>query len=490
MGSSVYMKRAIFLGLLALQGCVSVPQKKIDDRVASSLSFDASSERALASGVFQEGEWPTKNWWELFHDPQLASFIRTALADSPTMKRAEARMRAARQAANEKRAALFPHLDFDADTNWQYLSKNGFFRSIDPTIPGNINVIDVSLDFTYELDFFGKNRHTFEAAFGIAKAEEAERAQTILILSTAVASVYFELQADLSALHLLKEIGERRSILSQLHRERYTYGLDTEIRNLKFERDVLNIQNLILSIEKKIELDSHLLRMLMGHNPDDGEKLMVVPSEMRGAFPLPCDLSADLLARRPDLMAQIWRVEAAAHEIGAARALFYPNVNLLAFAGFESVSFSNIFSWQSRMAALNPAINLPIFTAGKLTANLKGKKAKFDEAIASYHELLLQAAKEVVDQISLFRLVSDQLKIQRLTIDNVEKNYQLTSERFSVGVDRYTNVLDTEEQLLEQKLEWIKLEYERYLSAVRLIKALGGGYHTKPPLGNSGGKDG
>src|SRR5262249_16524131 len=152
---------------------------------------------------------------------------------------------------------------------------------------------------------------------------------------------------------------------------RKTQGLDPETPVLKKEQRVYEIEQSVLHLSKEVALDRHMLNLLVGTGPDS----LIVPEAMQALFTgrveIPSDLSSDLLARRPDLAAQIWRVEAAAREIGAAKADFYPRVNLMAFAQLESLSFNKLLNIGSKQGGLVPAVHLPIFTGGKLTAQLK-----------------------------------------------------------------------------------------------------------------------
>lgn len=474
--------RFFLLLLLTLYGCVSVPQKEVEEKLAAPLSLSHAEKLAHESGAFQAGDWPNENWWEVFSDPQLNRYIEVAFAKSPTLERADARVEVAKQLMKERRSLFFPRIDLDFDDNWQYLSKNGFFRSFAPVVPGNVNDIFATLDLAYDFDLFGRNRHLFYAALDFYRAQRAENAETRLFLSAAVAKTYFEIQADEERLQLTKKWEGRRRSLAHLHAMRERAGLDNEIILLDADKNLLTLEKLVVSVQEAMTLNVHLLRTLMGENPDQEEKPTILHFPFTEAIALPENLGADLLARRPDLMAQIWRVEAKAAEIGAARASFFPNINLLAFAGFEALHFNQLFSWASRTGSLNPALHLPIFTGGKLQANLRKQKAEFEEAVAHYHELLLRASREVVDQLALLRFLEEQLEIQRLTVENVKNHAELTFSRYSYGIANYMDALRIEEKLFEAEIDEVDLRLKKKQAWVNLVRALGGGYHQTPPL--------
>jgi outer membrane protein TolC len=210
---------------------------------------------------------------------------------------------------------------------------------------------------------------------------------------------------------------------------------------------------------------------------------------MQLPVPLPEKVEVDLLARRPDLMAQIWRVEAAAEEIGVAKAEFYPNVDLSAFMGLESLTFNKFFLWASRMGALNPAVHLPIFVGGKLRANLRSKVSLFNEAVHDYNYLVLKSCQEVADQLTIVRSLSQQLTIQDESVNQVTEKYLLSFLRFEKGIVNYLNVLRDQEIVLNEELDQIDLQRNQLIATLQLIKALGGGYQrpVKPPQNAGGG---
>ena len=178
-------------------------------------------------------------------------------------------------------------------------------------------------------------------------------------------------------------------------------------------------------------------------------------------------------------MAQIWTVEAAAHLISAAKAAFFPNINLTAIAGLESLKWNNLFTSDSYAAALSPAINLPLFTGGKLTAQLNEKYATYDAAVHDYNALLLQAAKEVSDQIKILEAANQQSGLQAQVFEKTIHISQLTNQRYDNGLDDYLTVIDKQVAVLNQGIKDVEKENERYLAVLQLIKALGGGYHDR-----------
>lgn len=477
--SSAFERKWIFLGLLFLSGCVSLPKDQQTENLLSPPSVTASVERSIESGFFSIGDWPRQNWWEIFNSNELNSLISKALEENPSIQSIERRVEFARQTAKVVRSRLFPLLFFDADESWEYLSQNGLYRAFNPKIPLNANLVDLTLSFTYEFDFWGKNRHLFNAALGQSKAEEAESAGVELITTTAIAQAYFALKTNLVRQRLYQDLFEVRCAFFELERQLQDKALLSMLSPLLSEERLLEAEKLVFSIETEVETDIHLINILLGRGPDTPLDIVTELPRAIETLAIPDNLSLDLLARRPDLMAQIWRVEALAQEVGAAKADFYPNINLTALMGLESIAYNLLFKSQSKTAALQPAIHLPIFTAGAIRANIRAKKALFDQAVYEYNDLLLKSASEVADLLVLAKSVFEQKSAQGLIIEAAQARYDLVVLRQQSGLDNVLSQYLVEEELILKSLDDVSLIYNQYLAAIKLTKALGGGYQSE-----------
>lgn len=484
---------AFYLFILTLGSCGRVSDSDLA-QLSEPIPLDRSLQSAYAREFFEEGGWPSDRWWEMFGDPQLNRLIELALQKNPSIQKALALVAEVEQQARKEKSALLPKLNFDYEEQWQYFSKNGFIRSFYPTVPGSPpipptdNQIDLSLNFDYEIDFFGRNRDRFKAALGRARAERAEAQQATLMITTLIAQTYIELQTKLFQRDILLERLEQRNQQFMLSALRTEEGLDPVIPVLDREQNVYEVEQAVAQIERDIAIDRHMLSILVGAGPDaevaEGPMIALFdrPIEM------PTNLSSDLLARRPDLTAQIWRVEAAAKEIGAAKADFYPRVNLMAFAELESITFNKLLKIGSRQGGLVPAVHLPIFTGGKLTANLKQQVAAFNEATYRYNELLLSAAKDVADQIATLSATYDSLNFQLNALEAAENQFELQYARYQKGVSNFISVLETDDALLSQRYLFYGYERDYLLAVLKMVKALGGGYQAHQPLPRQGEK--
>lgn len=460
---------------VAIAGCASYSGIHGEERTIApqALAFDKS---VVGDGVFVGGDWPPADWWSMFGDPKLDAMVAQALAGNPSLRAVEARVRTARALADAARSALYPTLDLNASAARERTSENNIIYG---SIAGSpINQGRITLDFAYEFDFWGKHRDELTAALGDARAAEADSAAARLVLATAVAQSYFQIETDLAAAAVAKQTLVEREGLRDLNRELARRGLDTDIPTRQADEQVASSRVEVSAADAAVKLDQHQLAALAGLGP--GAVLDVQPMlhTYEHALDLPAGLPADLLARRPDIAAQRLRVEAAAARIGVAKADFYPNVNLAAFIGFEVVALHgfNLFNSGSSIAGAGPAIHLPIFEAGRLQAGLRGRYGEYDAAVAQYNQTLVEAMHQVADQIVNVRAVRQQLTDQADALAAAEDANRLTLDRYRAGLTNYLDVLVNEERLLAQRMHRVRLQGQNLAHVVGTIRALGGGY--------------
>jgi NodT family efflux transporter outer membrane factor (OMF) lipoprotein len=377
------------------------------------------------------------------------------------------------------RSSLFPLVFFNYTDTWEYLSKNGLYRAFNPSLPLNANLVDLSLSFTYEFDFWGKYRNLFRAAVGLEKAQEAETAQVKLITTTAVAQGFFALKTNLVRLGLYRKLYEVRKKIYELQVQLLQNALYSKLPVLLSEENLFQSEQLIYNLQEEVATDKHLINILVGNGPDVDLGIDAELPPLPKSLAIPKDLSLNLIARRPDLMAQIWRVESIAHEVGAARANFFPNISLTGFLGYETVNYSKLFDWSSKTAGIEPALQLPVYTAGAIQAGIDAKRALFDEAVFDYNNLILKSTQEVADVLVFALSVFEQQAKQEAIVKNSKERYELTILRQRSGLDNSLESFAFQEAVILKEIENINLVFNQYVAAVKLIKALGGGYNPE-----------
>ena len=263
--------------------------------------------------------------------------------------------------------------------------------------------------------------------------------------------------------------------LHELTAQRYAAGLDSKVELKQAETALPQSRERIARLEEFIALDKNRLAALVGAGPDRGLDIHR-PTAQFVAVGLPAKLPADLIGRRPDVVAQRLRVESAAANIDAAKAAFYPNISLSAFVGFQSIGLDKFIQSGSTIAGVGPALSLPVFEGGRLRANLSAKNADYDIAVDQYNETLVTALQEVADQLASIRALDVRRHESGLALASSQDAYDLAVLRYKEGLGNYLQVLIAETQVLVQKSLAADLDARGLELSVNLIRALGGGY--------------
>jgi NodT family efflux transporter outer membrane factor (OMF) lipoprotein len=469
---------------LFLASCASMKgletQATVDD--ANRLAATAS----LGATPVSPAAWPERAWWHGFGDPQLNALVEAALAGQPTLRIAAARVRQADALAGGAEAALSPQVNLNARSTRQRFSENGL---VPRPLAGSWKwSSDVQLGLGYELDFWGKNQATFDAALDRARAAEVDYHAAELMLTTSVVRAYLKLDAAYAQRALAEQTYRQRENTLALTRQRVAAQLDSRLDMKQAEAALPATRERLAAINEIIALTQNQLAALVGKGPDAGADIR--RPQLRDGFTaaVPASLPAELIGRRPDVVAQRWRVEAASHDIKAAKAQFYPNISLTAFAGLQSLSLSDLLLAGSRTFGIGPAISLPIFDGGRLRANLGARQAEYDAAAEQYNATLVTALHDVVNQLLSLRWLAQRADEQRQALQLTQEAYDLAVARYRSGVGNYLQVLSAEGQVLQQKQLLIDLDIQGRSLHLELIRALGGGYETAAAPGTGAGQ--
>ena len=462
----------IMVGTVALTACASLPKE--EKNVRSHLS-DVNTFATAQSFTAPVGAWPTDTWWKSFNDAQLDALMDEALAGSPTLVAADARLRRARALSDAAASADRPQVSANASATEQKQSYN--YMSPPAFTPHGWNDYGrATLDFSLDLDLWGKNRKALAAAISEAEATRADAAQARLTLTTAIASAYAELTREYAALDTAMSARDVRIETAELFRSRFNNGLETlgSVRQVESRRASAEAE--VLGIEEQLSLQKNRIAALTGAGPDRGLALQRPSLNLARDFALPDTLAANLLGRRPDLVAARLRAEAAASRVGQARAAFYPNVNLNAFIGVQSLSLDLLTKDGSSIGSVGPALSLPIFNGGRLRAQLRSADAEYLEAVASYDRTLIAALQDVADVSTSERALGGQLARTNEAVEAAREAWRVQSNRYEGGLATYLEVLSAEDYLLSVLRTQTDMQSRSLSLGVALVRALGGGY--------------
>jgi len=456
----------------ALTGCASLPKLGAAP-VAQPIGHYATAESLAAPAR----TWPADRWWAAYGDGQLDALIDEAVANAPDLAVAHARARKAEALAQQAGAALAPQLGFDAsvmETKQSY--NNGVPQAFVPH--GWNDAGQIGLDAGWQLDFFGRNRAVLAAATSSAEAARVEAAEARLQISTAVAAAW----AELSALYAERDATEQalnvRQQTEALIRDRVDHGLENEAAEARTRSQRAAEQSRLAAIDEAIGLTKHRLAALAGQGPDRALSVGRPSIGAVKAFGLPGDLQADLIGRRPDIVASRLMAEAAADRIQAARADFYPNVNLSAFVGAQSLGLDLLGKSGSSTGQAGLALSLPIFEGGRLRGAYRGARADYDAAVATYNGTLTRALNEVADVATSSRALSLRLTPMEDSAAAARRAWEVTSNRYRGGLATYLEVLTAEDAMIAAQRAEANLRTRAFALDVALVRALGGGFQS------------
>ncbi|MGD9970238.1 MAG: efflux transporter outer membrane subunit [Sulfuricurvum sp.] len=461
------------LGLFVFGGCAAMPEleyhsdMKSVDRYASKDSLSVSTHT----------QWPDDAWWKSYDDPQLDGLIAEALKDSPDIQAASGRFRTARSYAGIADSALYPQLYANGSVSEQKLSYNNLMpRNMLPN--GWNDYGQATLNVNWEIDFWGKNRAALAEATSTLEARRAELAFSRLMIVSAVASAYAELDRLYADHDQLEHALNNCTNIKTLLQERMNNGLENEGAIEAAKSKVAKAKESLLLCEELMVLQRHRIAALMGAGPDRGDAIRRPSlSVSQTAVALPESMELDLLGRRPDVTAAKMEVYACLHRIDRKKAEFYPNVNLSAFIGVQSLGINMLGKNGSDFGGVGPAVSLPIFTAGRLQNELKASASQYDEAVAGYNKTVSNALQQVADAVSSQRLLNVQIGQSREAVDSAAKAYETLLVRYRGGLSNYLEVLYAQENLIVAERSLSTLRNKRLTLDIALKYALGGGYN-------------
>jgi len=444
-------------------------------------SIDAGAPRATAVDPAVLGAqltpvvWPTEHWWQRYGDAQLDALVDEALAGSPSLAVARARLAQANAAAGLARASSGGRVTGNLNATRQRYTENG---AVPKPLAGSVDTdAKLSLDASIDLDFWNRNGALLDAALSQARAAQAQQQAARVLIAGTVTSSYLDLQRLFTQHQVLSAAIKQREDLLALTRQRFDAGLDTQVEVRQAESEMASARTERSRLDESIALQRNQLAALIGAAPTRGEAVVAKPLTNPGTI-APSAIPLELLGRRADVVAARWRVEASERDIDAARASFYPNVNLVGFVGLSALGLPNLLKSGSGIAGIGPAISLPIFDAGRLNANYQGRRADADLAIANYNQTVVDAVHQVADTLQSMQWLKSQTVEQRQAREAIEAAYEIALKRYRAGLGTYLTVLTAQSSVLAQQRLEADLQARALMLDADLMRNLGGGIDT------------
>jgi multidrug efflux system outer membrane protein len=454
--------------LLVAQGCNLAPKSTMPD-----LKLPVEFKTQGPWKVAQPKDHETRgNWWRLFGDAKLNELMAEAEGASPTLEIARQRVQEARALARADRAGLLP---FATVTNSIRRDRSSGAMAFQFAGGRSRNTILNQLDFSYELDFWGKNRNTAKAGMLRSEAVEADWQGVRLGLLSELAMNYFALRTQDAQIAQLRRTVEVRARSADLARTRFAQGDIAQVDVAQAETDHAETQAEAIGLERQRGELEHAIALLLGRVPS-AFTLPAIP--ISGSPPsLPRSVPSTLLERRPDI-ASAERVMAATNaEIGVARAAFFPSITLGLSGGTQTSFIEKIADSHARVWGLGPAaIEWPLLRGGAVKANSDAAKARYEQSAASYRQTVLAAMRDAEDALTALDVLRRQSAAQDATVASASKALELSQKRYDSGLVAYYEVLDARRTQLRAERESTRLRGELFVATTMLVKALGGGW--------------
>jgi multidrug efflux system outer membrane protein len=470
------MTRKLLLAwvLICFGGCTLMPKYS---RPAAPVPADwpqgpayketAATQKAPAASEVQ--------WRQFFTDPGLQKTIGTALQNNRDLKVAALNVERARSMYRIQRNELFPRVETGFSASKQRVRISGQTGLV------TLQEFSVNLGITsWELDFFGRIRSLKEKALEEFFASEQARRSAQILLVSEVANAYLTLAADRENLKLAQSTLETQQAAYKLIDRRVEVGFAPELDLRQVQTRVDSARVDVAKYTSQVAQDENALNLLVGSPVPAGQ----LPRELSVIKPLPDvspGMSSDVLLKRPDILQAENLLKAANANIGAARAAFFPRINLTTAVGTASGDLSGLFGPGSAVWSYAPQAVVPIFDA-RTWAALKVTKVDRDIAVAQYEKAIQSAFREVADALAQRGTLGDQMAAQQSLLEATAKTYQLSNARYEKGIDIYLNVLDAQRSLYSAQQGLIAIRLAKLANQVRLYEVLGGGGGANPTM--------
>ncbi len=459
--------------LLTLSGCAGTHE--IAPREQGFENQALATDAAIQSAN-RDAQWPSAQWWRAYRDPQLDAWIETALADSPTLAQAQARVRMALSVAGVVEAAEAPHVSGDLSLKAHHWPNDFFYGPGELAKTTTWNNV-AALGLSYALDFWGRERNNTERYLNLAQMAAAEARIAQLELEGNIVRAYIRLSLQYAELD-----SERTTLLQQeqilsLAQRRLAGGLGTRLEASHAEVPLPETRRRIAAIEEAIAISRNQLAALAGKGPGAGASLTRPQLVLADQPSLPSALPLELVGHRPDIVASRWKVAAEARGIDVAQAEFYPNIDLLANIGYSAVqgNMLSFLSGQKLSYGIGAAVSLPIFDGGRLRAQLGAVSAGYDTAVAQYNQTLVNALKSISDELIRMRSLETQQQLAEQSSHAARKVHDLATQAYRAGLTDYLNALEAQVRLSQLRLIEQRIHAARLLTHAELNIALGGG---------------
>lgn len=428
-----------------------------------------------------------EKWWEIFNSPVLNQLEEKALKNNSDMKQAIENVEIAMAQADAAFGDLLPSIAATGTGGKSRISGNG--NSYTPGMASrSARSYDAQLKASYEIDLFGKYRSANDASRAALLSTTAAKQVVLLSITSQVAKTYFMIRALEAKLQIARRTLSTRKETYTVYKNRYKSGYCTQLDFLRVKSELYSVKSMVLSLEKALASAETSISVLLGCSPKEmyGWKLsdMKATDRLNISVTVPNGVPADILVRRPDILAAEGQLMAANAEIGRAASAHFPSLSLTGALGFESKSLSNLFNPVSDILQFGGGLALPLFSGGKIMAMTHVAKAAYRKQLAVYRQTVRVAFKETLDALTEYRINTEIEESRNVQVDALRKSYAIAKSQENVGMIGMIDLLDVERGLLAAEIELVEAQFSRLSAIIDVCKAFGGGWTILKLKGN------
>jgi NodT family efflux transporter outer membrane factor (OMF) lipoprotein len=422
------------------------------------------------------------DWWTLFGDPGLNALEAQVDVSNQNLKAAEARFDQARALIRVSQSQKYPTVTAGPQITSNRDSATTAFSTARTS--QNFGNFSLPIDVNYEVDAWGRVRHSIEAARTEAQATAADLETLRLSFHAELAYDYFELRSADAEQRLLDDTVDEYRRALELTQNRFEGGAaaGSEVAQAQTQLESTRTQDADIAV-RRAQFE-HAIAVLVGKSP---AVFSLAPKPLDIQPPvIPVGLPSQLLERRPDIAASERRVAEANEQVGIAHAAFFPQILLGAALGLEGQSIADWFNWPSRFWAVGPSVLQTVFDGGRRRAAQQSSEFNYNATVATYRETALDAFQQVEDNLAALRVLEKETQTQRAAVLAAERSLELSTNRYTGGLVTYLEVVTAQGATLANERAAVDIQRRRMDASVLLIKALGGGWDDSklPKLGD------
>jgi NodT family efflux transporter outer membrane factor (OMF) lipoprotein len=423
------------------------------------------------------GDRVTVDWWKLFRSPDLTLLVKQAIAGSPTLESAKARLAEAREAVTAASGALYPQVSFDANISRQKASAATFgLTQSQAPLPPNFNLFQVGPTVSYAPDLFGGTRRRIEQQSALAEYQRDQLDAAYLTLSGNTASLAVQVagvRAQVNAIGDILAIDRQNLELVRTERTAGTVpDSDVVIAASQLAAD----ETLQPGLDQQLSVARHALAVLVGRAPGDWSPPDFDLSALRLPDQLPLSLPSELVHQRPDILAAESQLHAASAQIGIATAQLYPSITLSGGISDAVLIPGQLFSPAGLVWSIAAGLTQPVFDGGMRQAERRAALAAFRASAADYQQTVLQAFGQVADILQSLTHDAQLLAAQRHALDTAAESVRLQRINYGRGGTGILELLDAQRQYQQALLGYVRVEAQRFQDTIQLLVAMGGGW--------------